>query len=91
MSKFLTLSRAGLENTFSPEAMALQVPEFVGGVRVLTRGFVEAAHARNLQVHAWTINDAETMERLKGVGVDGMMTDYPDLLLKVLGRDAGPR
>ena len=90
-SKFLTLSRTGLENTFSPAAKALQVPEYAGGVRVLTRDFVEAAHARNLQVHAWTINDAEAMERLLGVGVDGIMTDYPDRLLKVLGRDAATR
>ncbi|HEV2762007.1 MAG TPA: glycerophosphodiester phosphodiesterase [Pyrinomonadaceae bacterium] len=90
-SKFLTLSTTGLEETFTPAAQALQVPEFAGGMRVLTRGFVEAAHARNLHVHAWTINDEEAMQRLLAVGVDGIMTDYPDRLLKVLGRETAPR
>jgi glycerophosphoryl diester phosphodiesterase len=66
--------------------MALQVPESVMGVRLLTRNFVESAHARALQVHAWTVNDAEDMRRLLELGVDGVMTDYPDRLLKVLGR-----
>ncbi|HYO64044.1 MAG TPA: glycerophosphodiester phosphodiesterase family protein, partial [Pyrinomonadaceae bacterium] len=58
--------------------------------QVLTRGFVEAAHARNLQVHAWTINEPEAMERLLALGVDGIMTDYPDRLLKLLGRGGDP-
>jgi glycerophosphoryl diester phosphodiesterase len=65
---------------------ALQVPERVMGVRVLTQSFVESARARALQVHAWTVNDAEAMRRLKDLGVDGIMTDYPDRLLAVLGR-----
>jgi len=62
------------------------VPERAGGLRVLTRGFVEAAHGRNLKVHAWTVNSEEDMRRVLAAGVDGVMTDYPDRLLKLLGR-----
>ena len=40
----------------------------------------------SFQVHAWAVNDAEAMKRLKELGVDGLMTDYPDRLLTVLGR-----
>lgn len=65
---------------------ALQVPERFMGVRVLTTSFVESARARGVQVHAWTVNEAEDMRRLKELGVDGIMTDYPDRLLTVLGR-----
>ncbi|HEX8352845.1 MAG TPA: glycerophosphodiester phosphodiesterase [Pyrinomonadaceae bacterium] len=83
---FLALQRPGLAGSYGPPMQALQVPESAGGVRVLTADFVAAAHARNLRVHAWTVNDEGDMRRLLGLGVDGVMTDYPDRLLKVLGR-----
>jgi glycerophosphoryl diester phosphodiesterase len=70
---------------------ALQLPEHAAGVHVLTRGFVEAARGRNLEVHAWTINDPASMRRLLDAGVGGIMTDYPDRLLEVLGREPGRR
>jgi glycerophosphoryl diester phosphodiesterase len=62
------------------------VPEYRSGLHVLTRRFVDAAHNRNLQVHAWTINEQDDMRRLIGLGVDGIITDYPDRLLQLLGR-----
>jgi len=83
-SGFLARYKAGLSASYSPAMQALQVPEYAGGMLVLTREFVEAAHARNLHVHAWTVNSAEDMRRLLSVGVDGIMTDYPDRLLEIL-------
>lgn len=86
VASFLTLHGAGLADSYSPAMQALQVPEHAGAVRVLTRDFVRAAHGRNLRVHAWTVNAEGDMRRLVEMGVDGIMTDYPDRLLKVLGR-----
>lgn len=83
-SSFLALQKAGLAASYSPPMQALQVPEYLGVMRVLTREFVEAAHERNLHVHAWTVNRAEDMRRLIDIGVDGVMTDYPDRLLGLL-------
>ncbi|MDQ3803725.1 MAG: glycerophosphodiester phosphodiesterase [Acidobacteriota bacterium] len=83
-SSFLALYRAGLAGSYSPPMRALQVPEYAGGMQVLTREFVEAAHGRNLHVHAWTVNGVEDMRRLLDIGVDGVMTDYPDRLLNLL-------
>jgi glycerophosphoryl diester phosphodiesterase len=88
VASFLTLQSAGLAASYSPAMQALQVPEQAGAVRVLTRDFVGAAHGRNLRVHAWTINAEADMRRLVEMGVDGIITDYPDRLLKVLGRAA---
>ncbi len=45
---------------------------------------IRVAHARNIQVIPWTVNDADTMRKLLGWGVDGLITDYPDLALEVL-------
>ena len=81
----LTASTAGAnEQQRALAAKAVQVPESIGGRSVLTREFIEAAHARNLQVHAWTINDEESMTRLIELGVDGIMTDYPNRLIALL-------
>jgi glycerophosphoryl diester phosphodiesterase len=88
VANFLALQRAGLASSYSPAMQALQVPERAGGFSVLTRDFVEAAHGRGLRVHVWTVNDEADMRRLFELGVDGIMTDYPDRLLKVLGRPA---
>jgi glycerophosphoryl diester phosphodiesterase len=53
-------------------------------VTLVTERFVAAAHRRDLQVHVWTINDAVEMHRLFDLGVDGIMTDRPEVLKAVL-------
>ena len=63
---------------------ALQVPIEFNGLTVVTEEFVAEAHANGLAVHVWTINDQETMEWLIEIGVDGIMTDRPELLEDVL-------
>jgi glycerophosphoryl diester phosphodiesterase len=80
------LSKVFLEASSSPAAGAVQVPDYRSGLRVLTPRFVDAAQRRNLQVHAWTINDVAGMERMLALGVDGIITDHPDRLLELLGR-----
>lgn len=80
------LSRPFLEGVYSPAAGAVQVPEYRSGIHVLAPRLVDAAHRRGLEVHAWTINEEGDMRRLVDLGVDGVITDRPDLLLEVLGR-----
>ena len=60
--------------------VAFQVPSHAGDVEVVTATFVERAHDAGKAVHVWTINEAEEMERLLDLGVDGIMTDRPTLL-----------
>ncbi|MFN2137609.1 MAG: glycerophosphodiester phosphodiesterase [Candidatus Promineifilaceae bacterium] len=70
----------------SPAYVAFQVPVKSGGIPVVIPHFVRNARARNLQVHVWTINDEAEMKELINMGVDGIMTDRPDMLLAILGR-----
>jgi glycerophosphoryl diester phosphodiesterase len=86
VSRFLALQKTGLADAYSPPMQALQVPRNLGGLQIVTKEFVEAAHRRHLQVHVWTINETDDMQRLIEMGVDGIMTDYPDRLLTLLGR-----
>lgn len=61
-------------------ADALQVPD-----RLASKRLLEAAHKGGKQVHVWTVNDPERMRQLLALGVDGIVTDRPDLLNEVLG------
>ena len=65
-------------------AACVQVPTRQGRIPLVTPRFLAAAHARDLPVHVWTINDAADMHRLLDMGVDGIMTDRTDVLKKVL-------
>ncbi|GHA80824.1 glycerophosphodiester phosphodiesterase [Streptomyces termitum] len=80
----LRLRSFGLPVPLRAGAVAAQVPEAQGGVRVVDRRFVRAAHARGLQVHVWTVNDPERMHSLLDLGVDGIMTDHLETLREVL-------
>jgi glycerophosphoryl diester phosphodiesterase len=54
------------------------------GVPIVTPRFIGRAHAAGLEVHVWTIDDPLEMRRLLTLGVDGIMTDRPELLRDVL-------
>ena len=56
-----------------------QVPEWSGWTRVVSRRFVEHAHRSNVAVMVWTVDDAGEIARLLDWGVDGIITDRPDV------------
>ena len=66
------------------EASALQLPRHSRGLRVIDRKLIESAHAHGLQVHVWTVNNRSEMAELLDLGVDGIITDRPDVLREVL-------
>ena len=67
-----------------PPVSAFQVPATFADVDVVTEAFVEAAHAADVAVHVWTINDVDEMTRLVEVGVDGLISDRPTPLAALL-------
>ena len=67
----------------SAPAVAAQVPVRYGPVTVVDRRFLALAHRLGLQVHVWTIDDPAEMHRLLDLGVDGIMTDRPEVLRAV--------
>ncbi|WP_338485843.1 glycerophosphodiester phosphodiesterase [Streptomyces sp. SCSIO 75703] len=80
----LRLRSWGVPAALRRSAVAAQVPEVQSGIQVVDRRFVRAAHALGLQVHVWTVNEADRMHRLLDLGVDGIMTDHIDTLRGVM-------
>jgi glycerophosphoryl diester phosphodiesterase len=83
---FVYLHLAFLGRLYPPNFSAVQVPIENSGITILKSRFVNVAHARGLWVDAWTIDDPAEMRMLIDIGVDGIITDRPDLLMEVLGR-----
>lgn len=50
----------------------------------VTEELVQSAHDEGLGVWTWAVNETGAMERLLDVGVDGIVTDFPDRLSSVL-------
>ncbi len=50
---------------------------------------IKLAHELGLQVNVWTVNETDRMRELIAMGVDGIITDYPDRLRQV-AIDLGP-
>lgn len=74
-----------------PGPMALQVPPEFAGRPLVTREFVAHAHAHGLVVHVWTINEPAAIERLLALGVDGIMSDFPERVARAVAAHGASR
>ena len=62
----------------------MQIPLKWKGIKVLTRNLIQKANKSNLLVHVWTINDKDTINNLIDFGVNGIVTDEPELLMEIM-------
>lgn len=89
-TRFWILHHLGLAGRwYSPAADGFQLPEWSGRFHAVTPRLIAAAHAANMPVYVWTVDDPGDMRRLLEWGADGIMTDRPDVLARVLGDMAG--
>ena len=63
---------------------AFQVPEMSGATRVVSPRFVRLAHKAGVAVHVWTVDDPDDIQRLLDWGVDGIISDRPDIAAEVV-------
>jgi glycerophosphoryl diester phosphodiesterase len=92
MVVFDLLNRLHLSRLSKPSYQALQGPESyqvlgIVGLRIVTTAFAQAAHEQGTRVDVWTVNSELDMRRLLEIGVDGIITDRPDVLAQVLKGD----
>ena len=50
--------------------------------RFLTKQIVKKIQSNDIQVHPYTINDPMNIKRMKSMGVDAIITDYPERINK---------
>ena len=63
---------------------ALQVPETSGSTRVVSPRFVKLAHQAGIAVQVWTVDEPGDIRRLLEWGVDGIISDRPDVAADVV-------
>jgi glycerophosphoryl diester phosphodiesterase len=89
VTTYVILGKLFLGGFVMPEYQSLQVPwekSESKGIPIMTARFIREAHAKNLHVEPWTVNDPELMKQYIEWGVDGIITDRPDLMIEVLGK-----
>jgi glycerophosphoryl diester phosphodiesterase len=78
---------------FAPELAAPAVAEAVGGGHsavnpwdpAVDEAYVRLAHEAGLAVNVWTVDGPERIAELAGLGVDGIITNVPDVARRALG------
>ena len=79
-----------LENVVE-KAQQIGVRQICPRADLVTRELLSQAHEAGLQVATWTVNEPAQMERLISMGVNGIMSDYPDRLRDVVERVCGKK
>ena len=80
---FYALQVLGLDVFYQEPICALQLPTEKYDFSLAEQSLIDTAHAHNIAVHYWTINDPAEMRMLIDLGADGIMTDYPHRLKEV--------
>ncbi len=86
---YVLLGKAFLWGFYVPRFQTIQPPydpKDSLNIPIMTERFIRESHAKGIRVEPWTVNDPALMKQYIEWGVDGIITDRPDLLLEVLGR-----
>ena len=89
VTKFVLLGKIFLSGLVAPKYQSIQPPfdpKESYNIPIVTKRFVREAHAKNIKVEPWTVNDPDMMKQYIDWGVDGIITDRPDLMVEILGR-----
>ena len=84
---FVLLGKAFLSGFIAPQYQSIQPPYDPAesmNIPIMTKRFIREAHAKNIRVEPWTVDDPALMKQYIEWGVDGIMTDRPDLMIQVL-------
>jgi len=89
VTKFVLLGKVFLSGLVAPAYQSIQPPfdpKESLNIPIMTKRFIREAHAKNIHVEPWTVDDPELMKQYIEWGVDGIITDRPDLMVEILSR-----
>ncbi|NBI30963.1 glycerophosphodiester phosphodiesterase [Chengkuizengella marina] len=84
VKKYVISNLFYLDRLVSLDVHAFQLPLEQSGIDLASKRIIQTLQKRNIAVQYWTINEVEEMEELIDLGVDGIITNYPDRLLSLL-------
>ncbi|WP_078594872.1 glycerophosphodiester phosphodiesterase [Evansella clarkii] len=84
ITRFVVFHKFFLNGLYRPKVDAVQIPTEESIFNLKDDKIIRGAHRRGMEVYYWTINDEEKMRELIELGADGIVTDRPDLMLKIL-------
>ncbi|WP_066069616.1 glycerophosphodiester phosphodiesterase [Neobacillus soli] len=87
VTKFVVFHKFFLRDLYQPYTDSFQLPTEDSGFDLTDKKLIDGAHRRGMQMHYWTIDDPKTMKKLLDAGADGILTNRPDLLLKLLEKN----
>jgi len=85
---YVLLGKAFLWGFYFPKFQTIQPPwdpKDSLGIQIMTERFIRESHQKNIRIEPWTVNDPNLMKQYIDWGVDGIITDRPDLMLQILG------
>ncbi|MBT7564394.1 MAG: glycerophosphodiester phosphodiesterase [Porticoccaceae bacterium] len=83
------LERIKLGHLFNSPGYSIQVPINYGDFAILTPGLVKLAQNLNMHVDVWTVNDPVELKIVSNIGVDGIITDRPDIAISLRDTSIG--
>jgi len=89
VTNFVLIGKVFMSGWYSPQFQSLQVPwepKESKNIPIMTARFIRESHAKGIAVEPWTVDDPELMKKYIEWGVDGIITDRPDIMIEVLGR-----
>lgn len=86
VKSFVVFHKFFLRNLYVPQVDAFQIPTEDSGFDLTDQKLIDGAHRLGMQIHYWTIDDPATMNKLIDAGADGILTNRPDLLLKMVNK-----
>jgi glycerophosphoryl diester phosphodiesterase len=89
LKPFWIRHRCGLGWLKAPKCDVVQIPEVWEGRTLVTARLARDLHRHGIPLHVWTVNETADMHRLLDWGVEGLISDRPDLLGRVLHERVG--
>lgn len=87
VTRFVLLGKVFLSGLVAPKYQSIQPPYDPAesmNIPIMTKRFIREAHAKNIRVEPWTVDDPGLMKQYIEWGVDGIITDRPDLMVEIL-------
>lgn len=81
---FVLLGKLGIPGPLPAHVDAIMLPIRKGALRLVTRRFVRRAHDRGVGVFVWTVNRPSVMRELFDIGVDGLISDVPARVRRIV-------